>query len=75
MLLVAGLARPLEPLRVAIFMTPDGRSRQRFSLRQAVRFDGLWWREFGRMGCVYGPDWWKRHSPPAIAAGGAVTAS
>jgi lauroyl/myristoyl acyltransferase len=49
-------------------MTPGGRHSQSFSLRQAVRFDGLWWREFGRMGCVYGPDWWKRYSPPAIAA-------
>ena len=27
-----------------------------------------WWREFGRLGCVYGPDWWKRYSPPVIAA-------
>jgi phosphatidylinositol dimannoside acyltransferase len=37
-------------------------------LRQAVRFDGLWWRKFAYLGCVYGPEWWKRYSPPAIAA-------
>ena len=33
----------------------------------AVRFDGLWWRKFARLGCVYGPEWWKRGSPPVIA--------
>lgn len=38
------------------------------SMRQALRFDGLWWRQFARLGCVYGPDWWKRYSPPVIAA-------
>jgi KDO2-lipid IV(A) lauroyltransferase len=32
------------------------------------RFDGLWWRRFAYLGCVYGPDWWKRFSPPLIAA-------
>lgn len=37
-------------------------------LRASLRFDGLWWRKFAYLGCVYGPDWWKRHSPPAIAA-------
>lgn len=36
-------------------------------LRAAVRFDGLWWRKFAYLGCVYGPEWWKRYSPPAIA--------
>jgi lauroyl/myristoyl acyltransferase len=36
-------------------------------LRQHVRFDGLWWRKFAYLGCVYGPEWWKRYSPPAIA--------
>ncbi len=35
---------------------------------QALRFDGLWWRKFAYLGCVYGPEWWKRYSPPAIAA-------
>jgi lauroyl/myristoyl acyltransferase len=37
-------------------------------LRQQLRFDGLWWRKFAYLGCVYGPEWWKRCSPPAIAA-------
>jgi KDO2-lipid IV(A) lauroyltransferase len=41
---------------------------RRSSMPQALRFDGAWWREFGRLGCVYGPDWWKRYSPPVIAA-------
>jgi KDO2-lipid IV(A) lauroyltransferase len=50
-------------------MTRHGRSGGRsLAFRQALRFDGLWWREFGRLGCVYGPDWWKRYSPPVIAA-------
>jgi lauroyl/myristoyl acyltransferase len=34
----------------------------------ALRFDGLWWRQFAYLGCVYGPEWWKQGSPPAIAA-------
>ncbi len=34
----------------------------------ALRFDGLWWRKFAYLGCVYGPEWWKRGSPPVIAA-------
>lgn len=34
----------------------------------ALRFDGLWWRKFANLGCVYGPEWWKRGSPPVIAA-------
>jgi KDO2-lipid IV(A) lauroyltransferase len=33
-----------------------------------VRFDSGWWRRFAELGCVYGPEWWKRGSPPAIAA-------
>lgn len=37
-------------------------------LWQSLRFDGLWWRRFAYLGCVYGPEWWKRYSPPAIAA-------
>lgn len=37
-------------------------------VRQALRFDGAWWRRFAEMGCVYGPEWWKRSAPPAIAA-------
>jgi KDO2-lipid IV(A) lauroyltransferase len=38
------------------------------SIRARVRYDGLWWRKFAYLGCVYGPEWWKRYSPPAIAA-------
>jgi KDO2-lipid IV(A) lauroyltransferase len=34
----------------------------------ALRFDGLWWRKFAYLGCVYGPEWWKQGSPPAFAA-------
>lgn len=37
-------------------------------VREKLRFDGLWWRQFAYLGCVYGPEWWKRYSPPAIAA-------
>jgi lauroyl/myristoyl acyltransferase len=33
----------------------------------ALRFDGAFWRRFAELGCVYGPEWWKRGSPPAIA--------
>lgn len=39
-----------------------------FRLMQALRFDGLWWRKFAYLGCVYGPEWWKRYSPPWFAA-------
>ncbi len=35
---------------------------------RALRFDGLWWRKFAYLGSVYGPEWWKRWSPPWIAA-------
>lgn len=34
----------------------------------SLRFDGAFWRRFAEFGCVYGPEWWKRGSPPAIAA-------
>ena len=44
------------------------RSSLRTRLLQNLRFDGLWWRKFAYLGCVYGPEWWKRYSPPAIAA-------
>jgi lauroyl/myristoyl acyltransferase len=37
-------------------------------LPEELRVDGLWWRKFARLGSVYGPEWWKRYSPPAIAA-------
>jgi len=36
-------------------------------LRQSFRFDGVWWRKFAYLGCVYGPEWWKRYSPPAFS--------
>ena len=38
------------------------------SLLRALRFDGLWWRKFAYLGSVYSPEWWKRYSPPWIAA-------
>lgn len=44
-----------------------GESRWRH-LAAALRFDGLAWRKFARLGCVYGPEWWKRYSPPFFAA-------
>ena len=37
------------------------------SLRAALRFDSGAWRRFAELGCVYGPEWWKRASPPVIA--------
>jgi KDO2-lipid IV(A) lauroyltransferase len=43
---------------------PAARAR----LRAALRFDGIWWRRLAWLGCVYGPEWWKRASPPVIAA-------
>jgi len=47
-------------------MKPPSQPFARF--RQSLRFDGLWWRKFAYLGCVYGPEWWKRYSPPVIAA-------
>jgi lauroyl/myristoyl acyltransferase len=38
------------------------------SILRALRFDGLWWRKFAYLGSVYGPEWWKRYSPPWVAA-------
>ena len=38
------------------------------SLLRALRFDGIWWRKFAYLGSVYAPEWWKRYSPPWIAA-------
>ena len=37
-------------------------------LRAALRFDSGGWRRFAELGSVYGPEWWKRGSPPVIAA-------
>src|SRR6185436_7957246 len=39
----------------------------RDALRAALRMDGSFWRRFAELGCVYGPEWWKRGSPPVIA--------
>jgi lauroyl/myristoyl acyltransferase len=36
-------------------------------VRAALRFDSGGWRRFAELGCVYGPEWWKRGSPPVIA--------
>ena len=36
-------------------------------IRAALRFDSGAWRRFAELGCVYGPEWWKRGSPPVIA--------
>jgi len=36
--------------------------------RAAFRVDGSFWRKFAYLGCVYGPEWWKRYSPAPIAA-------
>lgn len=33
----------------------------------SLRFDSGGWRRFAELGCVYGPEWWKRLSPPVIA--------
>src|SRR5512134_819715 len=37
-------------------------------LPPTLRFDGAFWRRLAELGCVYGPEWWKRLSPPVIAA-------
>jgi lauroyl/myristoyl acyltransferase len=33
-----------------------------------MRFDSGWWRRFAELGSIYSPEWWKRGSPPLIAA-------
>jgi lauroyl/myristoyl acyltransferase len=40
----------------------------RARLPATLRRDGAFWRRFAELGCVYGPEWWKRSSPPVIAA-------
>ncbi len=37
-------------------------------LAQALRFDSLFWRKLANLGSVYGPEWWKRYSPPVFAS-------
>jgi len=38
------------------------------SLSEALRWNGLFWRRLAYYGSVYGPDWWKKGSPPAFGA-------
>src|SRR3989442_7049896 len=38
------------------------------ALRGTLGFEGGGWRRFAELGCVYGPEWWRRGSPPVIAA-------
>jgi KDO2-lipid IV(A) lauroyltransferase len=45
----------------------DEAARSSSRLAARLRFDGLWWRKFARLGCVYGPEWWKRYAPPVVA--------
>ncbi len=37
-------------------------------VRTTLRFDSGAWRRLAELGCVYGPEWWKRVSPPVFAA-------
>ena len=38
------------------------------SIGEKLRYDGLWWRQLAALGSTYGPEWWKRSSPPFIGA-------
>jgi phosphatidylinositol dimannoside acyltransferase len=63
---------PVPPGRAAAARIPVAapeapREKGFHRLRAALRFDGLWWRRLARLGCVYGPEWWRRGSPPVIA--------
>lgn len=62
---------PLSPTRSAgspvLASAPEAPSLARSRLREALRFDGLWWRKIARFGCVYSPEWWKRIAPPIVA--------
>jgi len=58
--------KPRDSQTAAASPERDSESRWRH-LAAAMRFDGLWWRKFARLGCVYGPEWWKRYSPPFFA--------
>ena len=46
---------------------PEGIPQQPEAFPEQLRVDGLWWRKFAMLGSVYGPEWWKRYSPPVIA--------
>jgi len=37
-------------------------------LPEALRVDGVWWRNLAMLGSVYGPEWLKRWSPPLFGA-------
>jgi KDO2-lipid IV(A) lauroyltransferase len=56
---------PSPQAPTAVPKGPQPSALRRF--RAALRFDGLWWRKFARLGSVYGPEWWKRGSPPVVA--------
>src|SRR5207237_9785066 len=63
---------PVPPARAAAprvpLAAPEAPRESGFHrLRAALRFDGLWWRKLARLGCVYGPEWWRRGSPPVFA--------
>jgi KDO2-lipid IV(A) lauroyltransferase len=55
-------------LRQASQEKPADASPAGDALPEELRVDGLWWRKFAMLGSVYGPEWWKRYSPPGIAA-------
>ncbi len=42
-------------------------AQPRSGLAAGLRFDGLWWRKFARLGCVYAPGWFKVVTPPFVA--------
>lgn len=63
---------PVSPEKIGISLDvvrgrPDAVRTRLEQLRASLRFDGLWWRKLARLGCVYGPEWWKRAAPPAVA--------
>lgn len=37
-------------------------------LREALRYNGVFWRRFAYLGCVYAPEWWKSWSPGPIGS-------
>jgi lauroyl/myristoyl acyltransferase len=63
---------PLSPEKPRDSQAPASSAERRpesrwHHLAEALRFDGLLWRKLARLGCVYGPEWWKRSSPPVVA--------
>lgn len=57
----------IEASRDVVVGPRDASAEHIARLREALRFDGLWWRKLARLGCIHGPEWWKRGSPPVIA--------